>query len=638
MSGRGPSQLAWRHPLVAAYLLALIPAIATALLQPVWSLVDESDHYDLVAQYAHGIYPAPASRPTILPETLQITESTDTFGYAPAGTVPRPLIGSGFDVEPAGLNRAQHDLWVERHFWQFSKETGQAPLFYIVAVPVFDLGNRISGPMGALLAVRLFNALLTALLAPLAYVLSLRLWPGARWAAAAAALLTAVLAGPVLDFTHVTNDTLAAVLVGACLVVATGIEKDAVTWRRAAVLGLLFGAACLTRVTDAAIAPALLIVLLRGPRMSRLQPQSPTPPPGRGTRLPHGRITNSALFIGVSAAIISPWLLANLIGLGNPTRFSVAAAWWPASPVSADPGFWALSTLKMVSTFLVDVPYGVMASAPWLTIALSAGVALGVIGALLAVFSGVGLWRSARDRESHVPSTHRGEGRGEGLRAGGRIHRPTLAVLATATAGVFIVAVLTPLLLQVEILVPGRYLYPALPAITALLVAGLAVEVKPAATQAAVAVLAVLSMVVIAVFLAQPLSGQQGPGHPLNAATQARSDQGTFESLTVNAVSCANDSTGLWVQVTALNAGSSALDWVPAPIVNAHGTVLATSDYRRSTQLPGTLEAGQSVTGWLWLGDREALGRTRTVTLTFPAVAVDSYHRIGDLQLATALC
>ena len=271
---------------MAAYLLALIPAIATALLQPVWSLVDESDHYDLVAQYAHGNYPSFGSRPTIMPETLQITETTGTFGYAPAGTVPRPLLSSRFDVEPAGLNRDQHNLWVERHFWQFSKEAPQPPLFYIVAVPVFELGLRISGPMGALLALRLFNALLAALLAPIAYVLSFRLWPGARSAAAGAALLTAVLAGPVLDFTHVSNDTLAAVLVGLCLVVATGqgsgIDKNAVTRRRAAMLGLLFGAACLTRVTDAAIAPALLIPLLRSPRMSQSTPLSPTPPPEGG--------------------------------------------------------------------------------------------------------------------------------------------------------------------------------------------------------------------------------------------------------------------------------------------------------------------------------------------------------------------
>lgn len=599
MSGLAPTQPAWRHPLVVAYAVALIPAIATALLQPVWSLVDESDHYDLVAQYAHGIYPSPALISTILPETLQITVSTGTFGYVPAGAAPRPRIGSEFEPEPAGLDRAQHNLWVERHFWQFSKETWQAPLFYIVAVPVFELGDRISGPMGALLALRLFNALLTALLAPLTYVLARRLWPRTKWPAVGAALLTAVLAGPVLDFTHVTNETLAAVLVGACLVVAAGIDRDAVTPRRAAVLGVLFGAACLARVPDSAIAPALLIPLLRGPAK--------------------GRITNSALFVGVSAAIVSPWLLTNLVRFGSLTPRSAEAAWWPVQPLSTDPGFWALSTLRMVSTFLVDVPYGVLPSAPWLTIALSASLALGVIGALLAVFSAIGLWRAARDRESPIS-------------------RPALAVLATATAGITLAAVLSPLLLQVAIEVPGRYLYPALPAIAALLVTGLVVELKPAPTRAAIAVLAALSIVVLAVFLTSPVSGPQGPGHPVNASTQARSDQGSFGPLTVSALSCAGDSTGSWIRVTALNAGSGPIDWMPAPAVSAHGTVLATSDYRRSTQLPGTLEAGESVTGWLWLGDRQALGGARAVTLTFPGVAVDSYHRIGDLELTTNLC
>ena len=594
-----PSRISWRNSLIAAYLLAIVPAVATALLQPVWSLVDESDHYDLIVQYARGMYPSPAERPTILAETRQITERSGTYGYVAAGTVPRPFIGGLFEVEPPGLDRAQHNLWVTRHFWQFSKEAGQAPLFYIVAVPIFALGDWISGPQGALLALRLFNVLLTALLAPIAFVLSLRLWPGARRVATGAAVLTAVLAGPVLDFTHVTNDTLAAVLVGACLVVATGVNPEW-TARRTALLGLLFGAACLTRVPDAAIAPALFIPLLRGPARVR--------------------ITNCAVFIGVSTAVVSPWLVTNLVRFGSLTQLSAEAKWWPVPPPTADPAFWALSTLKMVSTFLVDVPYGVLPSAPWLTIALSASLALSVIGAVLAVFSAVGLWRAARDPRPPIS-------------------RPTLALLGTATAGITAAAILTPLLVQLGVLVPGRYLYPALPAIAALLVAGLVIELKPAVTKAAVAVLAVLSVVVLAVFLAQPMSGPQGPGHPVNASIQARSDQGSFGPFTVNVLACARDrSTGVWVQIFAANSSPGPADWMPAPIVSANGTILATSDYRRSTQLPGTLGDRQPVTGWLWLGDVATLGGGQMVTLTFPGVAVDSYHRIGDLIVATELC
>ena len=622
MSGAAPAHILRRQPLVAAYALALVPAIAAALMQPVWSLVDESDHYDLVAQYSHGIYPSPALRPTIMPETLQITKSSGTFGYVAAGTVPRPVIGSAFETEPAGLGRTQHNLWVTRHFWQFSKEAGQAPLFYIVAVPVFELGKWISGPMGALFAMRLFNALLTALLAPLAFVLSRRLWPGARWVAAGAALLTAFLAGPVFDFTRVSNDTLAAVLVGACLLVATRPPGGGrVLWnvRRAALLGLLFGAACLTRVPDAFIAPALLIPLLRG-------------------QAARSRVTNAAAFIGVSATIVIPWLLINLVRFGSMSQLSAEATWWPVPPPTADPGFWALSSVKMVSTFLVDVPYGVMPLAPWLTIALAATLALSLIGAVVAVFAAVGLWRAARN-PAVLPSPQRGEGQGEGPLAAGRVDRSTLAILASATAGITVAAILVPVFVQLAVLVPGRYLYPALPAISVLLVTGLVVELKPLASQAAVAVLTTLSIVALAVFLAQPLSGPQGPGHPVNDTSRLRSDQGSFGPLTLTVEQCAGDSsTGVWVQVTAVNAGPGSVDWMPAPVVSAHGAILATSDYRRSTQLPGTLQAGQSVTGWLWLGEPGVLRGTRSATLTFPDVAFDSYHQIGDLKVATELC
>jgi hypothetical protein len=170
------------------------------------------------------------------------------------------------------------------------------------------------------------------------------------------------------------------------------------------------------------------------------------------------------------------------------------------------------------------------------------------------------------------------------------IFHPALAVLATATAGITVAAILTPLLVQLGVLVPGRYLYPALPAIAALLVAGLVVELKPAVTRAAVTLLAALSVIVLAVFLAQPMSGPQGPGHPAVASSQLRSDQGSFGPLTVTVDECAVvPTTGIWVQVTAVNSGSARLDWMPAPVVSANGAILATSDYRRSTQLPGTV-------------------------------------------------
>jgi hypothetical protein len=172
-----------------------------------------------------------------------------------------------------------------------------------------------------------------------------------------------------------------------------------------------------------------------------------------------------------------------------------------------------------------------------------------------------------------------------------------------------------------------------------MLVAGLVVELKAVATGAAVVALTVLSVVVLAVFLAQPMSGPQGPGHPVNASIQARSDHGAFGPFSVDVLGCAsNQATGVWVDVFAANGSLGPADWMPAPIVSARGTILATSDYRRSTQLPGTLGAGQASTGWLWLGDHEVLGGQRTVTLTFPDVATDSYHRTGDLKVTTELC
>ncbi len=47
--------------------------------QPVWSPVDEPAHYDVIAQYAAGVYPHDALT-TIRPETLDVTQRTGVFG------------------------------------------------------------------------------------------------------------------------------------------------------------------------------------------------------------------------------------------------------------------------------------------------------------------------------------------------------------------------------------------------------------------------------------------------------------------------------------------------------------------------------------------------------------------------------
>jgi len=67
-----------KRSLVLAYLAAVLPALLTALSQPVWSVVDEAQHFDFIVQLGHGVYPT-ADQTIIDPDTLQVMRSTGVF-------------------------------------------------------------------------------------------------------------------------------------------------------------------------------------------------------------------------------------------------------------------------------------------------------------------------------------------------------------------------------------------------------------------------------------------------------------------------------------------------------------------------------------------------------------------------------
>src|SRR6266513_5433214 len=83
----------------------------------------------------------------------------------------------GLQPMPSGLTPDAQVLWIRRHGWQFSYEAFQPPLYYVAALPAWLIGRTIGGPLGAVYAVRVFDALLAALLAPMAMLIALRIWP-----------------------------------------------------------------------------------------------------------------------------------------------------------------------------------------------------------------------------------------------------------------------------------------------------------------------------------------------------------------------------------------------------------------------------------------------------------------------------
>src|SRR5260370_21517544 len=80
--------------------------------QPVWSRVDEAAHFDVIAQYAAGIYPRDAQT-TIRPETLDVMRRTGVYGFVVDNTYVQP--DAGLQAMPERPTRAEHALCVPRH-------------------------------------------------------------------------------------------------------------------------------------------------------------------------------------------------------------------------------------------------------------------------------------------------------------------------------------------------------------------------------------------------------------------------------------------------------------------------------------------------------------------------------------------
>ena len=571
--------------LLLAYAIGLVPAMAMALGQPVWSRVDEAAHYDVIAQYAAGVYPRD-SVTTIRPETLEVMERTGVYGFVVDNAYARPDVSAGFQAMPSGLDDTAHVLWIRRHGFQYSYESFQPPLYYLSALPGWQVGKAAGGALGAVYAVRMFDALLAALLAPLCMLITLRLWPANASAAWTVAVLAAVLPGVPLNLASITNDALVSVLGAACILVALDGRW---TWRRIALAGALLGAALLTKTTAVALVPAIALALLDRSRAGGLR------------ALVGGGAVTAVLFV--------PWLMSNLAIYGEllTTKEQLAMSAFPAR--TAAPDFWSVSTLHAFVTFWSGDPF----------LSLATAVPLTLVAAFITALAIAGLVRAYRDPAS--PIAH-----------------AVLWILVLAAAGAFVVSATSPVLAAFN--APGRLAYVGLGAVLALVAAGLRVEVPSVRlVRGVISTFAALSVIGLAVlaFPAPPVPSN--PGQPVLASVQSPDRHGEFGGVSIDLQKCTVDTSGdLWLLLLIRNTGPSPAEWSQSAEVRGGGEAVATSGYSHSTPFPMTLPPGRDISGWLWLGPRTRLAFTGPVTVQFRDIATDGYRSIGTVDIPTALC
>jgi hypothetical protein len=557
----------------------------------VWSRIDEAQHTDFIVQLSHGVYPL-VDQTTLAPETLELMKKTGVYRGLPKGTYPIPDLND-IGPPPPGMSAAANAAWMNRHLWQLSFETAQTPGYYFLMVPVWLAADKLGGPLTAVYVLRIVNALLIASLAPMAVYVASRLWPARNDVMGLAALFAILLPSLALNGTRVSNDALAAVLGGLAVVLAIRWVGGPWPWRRVVLLGLTLGAALLVKLIVIGLLPAFFFAML-WPRPSWSQV-------GRGPVL-----------VTVAVACLIPWFMINLHLYGVPLPGQHADRLTDALPMS--PALtWALLDVGVFNlTYWTGEPFGSLPFAAQFTI----------FGLLLALMAVAGIVWLVRTRSKQVASG-------------------PLWVAIVATMGLVGLALVLPATAGFVYAAPGRYAWAALPAAAALCGLGIATVLRNTVARRTLGTLyGVAAAGLLLLYAGVPVGEAAGPGAPpAGAAERQVSAQGEMAGVVLSIDQIAMDPSAhaLWVAVTATNSGPTEAEWTPAPVASA-GSAIAYGDYLRSTHLPGDLDPGQTVAGWLFIPiDPAKLHAGDSLRLRFPAVAVDRYRTVADIEVVVQL-
>jgi 4-amino-4-deoxy-L-arabinose transferase-like glycosyltransferase len=580
-----------KHSLVFAYFAAVVPALLMAVTQPVWSVIDEAQHFDFIVQLGHGVYPV-ADQTLIDAETLEISKSTGVFRafYLP-GTYPSPDLADIGRPPPAMSSRA-NAAWMVRHLWQLSHESVQTPVYYLSMVPVWWAADRLGGPVVAVYILRIVNALILASLAPMAVLVARALAPARADVVVVAALFAVLLPGLDLNGTRVSNDALAAAIGGFIVLLAVRWAGDGWTWRRAALMGVLLGVGLMAKLTLAGLVPAVVLSALWA-----------------GGSIRYANLRRLTLSGAIAFACVVPWLVVNLQQYRELMGGSRTGRLSDSVPGSFTGTFIPLDVAVFHLTYWTGEPWGALPLAG--VMAILAGLIV------LMVPAGIVAWLRSRGLNGPLAP---------------------LAVAGAAVSGLIALALLLPVTNGFEFVGPGRYAYPALPAAAVLCAIGvLFVLPNTLAHRAVAATYAGLAVVMLAGSAAGlpagPGAGTRTP--PVAAKTLEVSASGRQGGMTITIDRVAFDwqAKATWFAVTATNSASDEAEWTVPPQVS-DGEVSAAGQYLLSTQMPGDIDSGQTVKGWLYVPlDPSGLHAGRALQLTFRDVATDNYRTVGDIVI-----
>ncbi|MBM3458940.1 MAG: glycosyltransferase family 39 protein, partial [Armatimonadetes bacterium] len=198
-------------------------------------------------------------------------------------------------------------------------ESHQAPLYYVLAVPFFRVGEMVAGEAGAGQACRLLSLLFGLVGTALIWRLARDVLPACPEAALAAAALAGFLPMRLYLMASVSNDTLAEAassLALWCMVRAVQAEWG---WKPALRLGISLGVALLAKQnTFLLFPPALVAVYLAARRGSRAAPAAPE----NGYPLLYF-LGTGGITLGTALLLSGWWFFRNHVLYGDPLGLRV---------------------------------------------------------------------------------------------------------------------------------------------------------------------------------------------------------------------------------------------------------------------------------------------------------------------------
>lgn len=289
----------------------LIQGIIFALIQPVWSRVDEAQHFHYVQNLVEERALPVEGQTLVSKEVVDVSLSQRQWGWRRAGALSTPvyLDPQQWIPVPPELNDQDREKWVQRNLWRFNYEAMQPPLYYLVNAPLYAALPDDS--LIRLYGLRLLAALMASAMVPISYLMAREAFPDSRLVLYGTPVVVLLTQGYVLNMSQITNDALAVPMAAGTILMLLRIVGRGVSWKSSLILGALIGGSLLAKMTTIFLLPvallaAAMLVAFRREKLSRA-------------------IFHAGISFSVAALILAPWIVRNIVTYGDASGASAAS-------------------------------------------------------------------------------------------------------------------------------------------------------------------------------------------------------------------------------------------------------------------------------------------------------------------------